>query len=94
MCGCAGNIGVRTVYTRTSQVIEPCDYTTEQLLAWNERLLCVKNNNLGNIQTLNIYLGVIQSALNSPSYICLFKKNLDIIYNYIQELISNNICNE
>lgn len=95
MCGCSnGNVGVRVVYNRTQQVIENCEYTEEQLQSWNQRLLCVKNNNLGNLQTLNVYLGVIQSALNSPDYLCLFKKNLDIIFNYIQELISNNICNE
>lgn len=95
MCGCSGT-GVKIKPKAISNaVIEPCDYTVEQLQSWNERLLCVKNSGLSQSNTtINIYLGVIQSALNTPAYICFFKLNLDIIFNYIQELILNNICNE
>lgn len=97
MCNCTNTntISIPTRSRTQHNTNEPCDYTIEQLETWYNRLQCVKNNNFyTSLQTINVYLGVLQSAINSPLYICLFKINLDIIYGYIQSLIIDNICNE
>lgn len=81
-------------------VIEPvnedCEYTLEQVLDWKNKLFCIRDND-SIIQsgilstTFNIYLGIVLSCINSNSA-CYFKDYLPDIENYINNLITLDLC--
>lgn len=77
--------------------IEDCEYTSDQLNAWLKKLVCCKNKalylKLGIIaQTMNKYLGDTKSALNYPTNICFFKKQLDLISDFIILISATEQC--
>lgn len=99
MCPCENNnnnLASLPIDTNTVENQE-CEFTLYLLQNWLEKLLCVKNNSqqaLINISTqeLNSLLGTVQSAINVPQNLCLFKSQLNTVRTYIM-LIATHVPN-
>lgn len=99
-CPCQNNSNAYaspTIITQTPQVNTNCQFTEEILNTWKDKLLCVKNQSLYetvNIQEkdINVYLGVVLSALNNTSNICYFESHLQTISPKIIQIIVLSQC--
>jgi hypothetical protein len=83
-CGKSSTPYIQTIVQQT--IIEPCNYVLNDAIFFFNILKCMKEKSLIDSQTLNSYNGVLKSVFNSPTYICSFKRNLDIIQNHILSL--------
>lgn len=79
MCGSCGNSSYGNINNYVSQVernIEECDYTVQYVESLSLKVECAYTQNLLERVTYNSYKGIIKSILNSPTYICLYKRNI------------------
>jgi hypothetical protein len=75
----------------------PCDYTMSQLNIWLTKLICTRDSGLYvslriSAPNMNKYQGIVMSALNYPTNICYFKKDLDIIADIIIIIENTGKC--
>ena len=75
-----------------------CIYTFEQVQDWLEKLNCFNNNGLISTipsitqRKLNMYIGIVLSAINYASNVCYFKSQLDEVQSFITIVISTGQC--
>lgn len=91
----ANSVPRQKVSVKTSP--EECIYTLQILQNWNNRLLCIKENQTFDIisstaQEINGFLGVVQSAMSNPNNICYFASHLSLIGNTIVKIINSGQC--
>ena len=89
MCGSCGKSSMHNIASfvkKTEKKNIVCDYTLEDVEYLTSILECAEENSLIDSVTLNIFKGVLKSISNSPSYICMFKKNIDKIYYHINNI--------
>jgi hypothetical protein len=99
-CGCSTGSSspsnrTQRVSTRTT-VLSECEYTTELMVIWIDKLNCIKQQNLFaeigfNKYKINFAIGTVQSAINTGNA-CLFQRQLDEINNIILSLINIDKC--
>lgn len=103
MCGCsAGRASAPSAriqsFTSSSSVSnEPCTYELSQVQDWLDKANCFKSNGLYvsfgiSLRQLNMYVGALMSAINYPTNLCYFKKQLDEIQSFITIVISTGQC--
>jgi hypothetical protein len=101
MCGSCGRSGggitmQQNPYNPPTPVDTNCAYTFDQITIWKNKLSCIKNNglfnNVGvNEYTINSYLGICLSALNSGQ-ICYFSSYFDSMVSLIQAISQQTTC--
>lgn len=72
-----------------------CDYTTDQIIEWKNKLLCVGDNYVNFNLTkkeYNKHLGVVFSITNFNNNPCYFKDSLDALYPIIMLIINSHTC--
>ena len=100
MCGCGSGSSSYNSQKNTSSsnrtIIEDCNITKENLLAWKALLQCIKNNQYytqANTSefTINQFLGIIQSALNYTNNYCYYNEQLEFFKTNILPNYINNV---
>lgn len=82
----------------TNISFDGCTYTLEQLQDWLTKIKCFREKGLlANIPSvtnrlLNMYEGIVLSAVNYASNVCYFKKQLDDVQSFITVVISTGQC--
>lgn len=76
---------------------ELCDYSLDQLRVWIGKLICCKDTGLYislkiSAPLMNKTLGNVKSALNYPTNICYFKKELDAASNILVLIENSGKC--
>ena len=100
MCSSCG-AGRSVAYSRPRQaqaavVNTDCIYTLDVLTNWENKLNCIKTQNLysniqSNPQEINAFLGVVKSAINTGNY-CYFENHLNTIAKTIMKIINLGEC--
>jgi len=90
MCNC-GTFGA--VITPNKKILNlECLYNIEQIIAWKDLLLCLKNNTEIDNRKYNKSLGVVLSCIRMGNP-CYLEKEIINIEPFINQLISLNLCN-
>lgn len=103
MCGCSsggGSSARSPVHTFRANAPAPdanCNYEPAQIQDWLDKVNCFKEKGLYvsfgiTNRQLNIYIGTLMSAVNYPTNICYFQKQLDEIQSFITVVISTGQC--
>lgn len=105
MCGCSAgrsNASVARVQSFTANSSaptsnEPCTYELTQVQDWLDKANCFKSNGLYvtygiSLRQINMYIGALMSAINYPTNLCYFRKQLDEIQSFITIVISTGQC--
>lgn len=103
MCNCGGGGGgggYDSSFISRSNNSTPsntdCDITLENLTTYKNMLLCIRNNNKYvqakiAFTTVNMYMGIIQSALNYPDNYCYYMESIANFQSSILPLIVANV---
>lgn len=75
---------------------ENCNVGSEQLINWRTILKCLKNTNKGEIvglstQQINVFLGIVQSAINYPDDYCHYQSKFVIFQEQYLPLIISDV---
>lgn len=100
MCGVCGGVSPAPQIMQSSPLsYQPmvCDYTTDQVRNWRDKLLCATNKNLfiqASITKYNMnkYLGVVNSVVLYNNDPCLFKADLKQVYDAVLRIINLGVC--
>ena len=96
-CGCGGGVASRQTYERKNMVSDPseCNITKSDIQSWLTVLNCMKTSerfDKADIseKEVNIFIGIMQSALNYPDNYCIYKVHLDYFKdNHLPKLLLN-----
>lgn len=91
-----GSVQKKTLIA-TQGVQSSCNYTADTTNAWIDTLQCVSDKtlltNFGIQKALyNSFLGILLSIRRSPTTVCYFTKELDIIQPYILNILNSDVC--
>lgn len=74
-----------------------CNYELSTIMDWKEKLFCIRDNesysSIGiTRQQLNVYLGIVLSAINMNTDLCFIEKKLNTLEPVIMSIVNKGIC--